>query len=287
MNKQLKIIIILLSVGIVLSIFALNLLGGGKQDDPVLAKVNGVAITQSQLSPLVQMYREKSRTDNLGQEEKLKILQGLIARQLMLQQKESEDIRKEERVVKQVKELEDRLVVSVFLEKHVGKNFVVTDEEIKEYYKQNLPKFASPPKVKARQIVLRNRNDANQVMEKLRKGGDFAQLAKEYSIDIAGAREGGSMGTIEKGRIRPELERAVFTLDVGELSDIVETPVGFHIVTVDERITTSYKPLNEVNESIKKAIMLEKESKAFDEMYEKLKKKAKVEIFEDRVQAAK
>jgi hypothetical protein len=116
MNKRLKTILILLSVGVVLSIFALNLLGGGKQDDPVLAKVNGVAITQSQLSPLVQMYREKSRTDNLGKEEKLKILQGLIARQLMLQQKESEDIRKEERVVKQVKELEDRLL-SVFFSK--------------------------------------------------------------------------------------------------------------------------------------------------------------------------
>jgi parvulin-like peptidyl-prolyl isomerase len=74
---------------------------------------------------------------------------------------------------------------------------------------------------------------------------------------------------------------------VGEISDIVETRFGFHILTVDEIITTQYRPFDEVSESIKKAILLQKEAKAFDEMYGKLEKNAKIEIFEDRVQAAK
>lgn len=287
MNNFLKTLIIFCSVGISLSIFGSTLLGGEKQDDPVLAMVNGVPITKSQLTPLVDQYRDKSKKDSVSKEDKLQILQGLITRQLILQQKESNDIRKEEGVVKQVKEFGDGLVVSAYLTKYVGKHLTVTNDEMKEYYKQNLTKFASPPKVKARHILVRNRKEAEQVMEKLRNKGDFAKLAKEYSIDLPMAREGGSMGTIEKGRTLPELDKALFILNVGEISDIVETRFGFHILTVDEIITTQYRPFDEVSESIKKAIVLQKEAKAFDEMYEKLGKKAKVEIFEDRVQAAK
>jgi peptidyl-prolyl cis-trans isomerase C len=287
MNNFLKTLIIFCSVGISLSIFGSTLLGGEKQDDPVLAMVNGVPITKSQLTPLVDQYRDKSKKDSVSKEDKLQILQGLITRQLILQQKESNDIRKEEGVVKQVKEFGDGLVVGAYLTKYVGKHLTVTNDEIKEYYQQNLTKFASPPKVKARHILVRNRKEAEQVMEKLRNKGDFAKLAKEYSIDLPMAREGGSMGTIEKGRTLPELDKALFILNVGEISDIVETRFGFHILTVDEIITTQYRPFDEVSESIKKAIVLQKEAKAFDEMYEKLGKKAKVEIFEDRVQAAK
>lgn len=274
------------SVGISLSFFGFTPLGAERQDDPVLARVNGAPITQSQLTPLLDQYREKSKKDVVGKEERLRILQGLITRELILQQKESKDLRKDERIVRKVKELEDQLVVGAFLEKYVRKQFTVTDEEIKEYYEQNLTKFVSPPKVKARHILLRTRKEAEQVMEKLRNKGDFAKLAKEYSTDLPMALEGGSMGTIEKGRTLPELEKVLFTLNVGETSGIVETRFGFHILTVDERIMTQYKPLEEVREGIKKTILIQKESRAFDEISGRLEKKAKVEVFEDRVQAA-
>jgi peptidyl-prolyl cis-trans isomerase C len=287
MTKSKKILIILCCAGTSLLIFGSALLGGEKQEDPVLAMVNGVPITKSQLVPLVDQYLEKSGKRAIGKEDRLQIMKGLITRQLILQQKESNEIRKEERIVKQVKEFEDRLVVDAYLTKYVGKNLTVTDAEIKEYYQKNITKFASPPKVKARHILLRNRKEAVQVKQKLKNGEDFTQLAKEYSIDLPMALEGGSMGIIEKGRTLPELEKVLFTLNVGEISDIVETRFGFHILTVDEIITTQYRPLNEVSEVVKSTILLQKEAKAFDEMYGKLEKNAKIEIYEDRVQAAK
>ena len=287
MNNFLKTLMIFCCVGISLLIFGSALLGGEKKDDPVLAMVNGVPITKSQLAPLVDQYLDKSGKRAMGKEDRLQIVKGLITRQLILQQKESNDIRKEERIVKQVKEFEDRLVVDAYLTKYVGKNLTVTDAEIKEYYQQNINKFAAPPKVKARHILLRNRKEAEQVKQKLQNGGDFTQLAKEYSIDLPMAREGGSMGIIEKGTALPEIEKVLFILNVGEISNIVETRFGFHILTVDEIITTQYRPLSEVTEVVKSAILLQKEAKAFDEMYGKLEKNAKIEIFEDRVQAAK
>jgi parvulin-like peptidyl-prolyl isomerase len=288
MTNLLKTIIFCCVMGVSLSIFGSTLLGGEKKDDPVLAMVNGVPITKSQLAPLVDQYLDKSGKRAIGKEDKLQIIKGLITRQLILQQKESNDIRREERIVKQVKEFEDKLVIGAFLTKYVGKHLAVTDAEIKEYYQQNINKFASPPKVKPRHILLRNRKEAEQVKEKLRKGEDFAKLAKEYSIDLPMAIEGGgSMGIIEKGKTLPELEKVLFTLNVGEISDIVETRFGFHILTVDEIVTTQYRPLDEVSEIIKNTITVQKEEKAFNEMYGKLEKNAKIEIFEDRVQAAK
>ncbi len=286
MKNSKRTIIFFCTVGISLTILGTTLLSSAKQEDPVLATVNGVPITQSQLTPLIEQYQDKAKKESVGKEQALKILQGVVTRQLILQQKESNSIRKEERIARKVKEFEEKLVVSAYLEKHVMSHLIVTNEEIKEYYKQNLARFASPPRVKARQILLRDRKQAEQIKEKLRKKEDFAKLAKEYSIDLPQGREGGSLGTIEKGRIPPELEKALFILNVGEISEIVETDYGFHILTVDEIITTQYRPVEEVSESIKRQLVLQKEAKAFDEMYDKLGKNAKVEIFEDRVQAS-
>ena len=107
MTKAIKTLIILCCAGISLLIFGSALLGGEKQNDPVLAMVNGVPITKSQLVPLVDQYLDKSGKRAMGKEDRLQIVKGLITRQLILQQKESNDIRKEDRIVKQVKEFED------------------------------------------------------------------------------------------------------------------------------------------------------------------------------------
>ena len=79
----------------------------------------------------------------------------------------------------------------------------------------------------------------------------------------------------------------LFVLKVGEISDIVETRYGFHILTVDEIITTQYRPFEEVKESIRKGLLQQKEAKAFDEMAANLEKNAKIKIFEENLQTAK
>lgn len=268
-------------------LFGSVLSGWAKAEDPVVAIVNGVKITQSELNPLIEEYRQKSQKTVVKPEDKVQILKGLVRRILILQQKEADDLRKEEQIIRQVRDFENRLVVGAYLNKHVGEKLTVTDEEVKGFYQNNLQKFASPPKVKARHILLRDREEAEQVLAKLKNGGNFIELAKEYSIDLPMAKEGGPMGTIEKGRTLPELEKALFTLQVGEFSGIVETRYGFHILMVDEIITTEYRPFEEVKESIKKGLLQQKEAKAFDEMATNLEKKAKIEMFEDKLQALK
>jgi peptidyl-prolyl cis-trans isomerase C len=267
--------------------FGLNLRSWAKAEDRVVATVNGVQITESQLNPLIEEFRQRSQKTVVKPDDKNQILKGMIRRTLILQQKEANDLRKEKKIVERVKDFENGLVAAAFIERHVGQKLTVTEEEIKEWYEKNMQKFSSPPKVKARHILLRDRKEAEKVLAKLRKGEDFSQLAKEHSIDLPMAKEGGAMGTIEKGKSLPELEKVLFVLKVGEISDIVETRYGFHILTVDETITTQYKPFEEVKESIRKGLLQQKEAKAFDEMAENLEKNAKIKIFEENLQTAK
>ena len=251
--------------------------------DPVVATVNDIPIMKSQVDLLVPRYQREAGKKKLDNEDKKKLLQNLIRRQLILQQKSVQDFKSDEDLIKKVKEYENGLIISHFLKEQVGSKLKVSDEELKKYYQENIRKFSSPPKVKARHILLRTREEADRVLSRLRKGEDFGQLAKDFSIDLPDALEGGSMGIVEKGIVLPELEKALFSLDEGGISDIVKTRFGYHILTVDKIILLKFKPFEEVRDQIKQTILRQKEAKAFDEMVAKLEKDADIKIFETRL----
>jgi len=270
----------------ILVLFALCCLvgavGWSETNATVLATVNGIQITKSEVDPIFEEYQKRSKKSALSVEEKTEILNGVVTRHLILMQKEVQALRQDKQIVRQVKEFEDKLVVARFLESRMGRAFDVSDGELNAYYQENLPKFYAPAKVKARHILLRNRQEAEQVLSKLRKGGNFSQLAKEHSIDLPMALEGGSMGTIEKGKTLPELEKVLFTLKVGEVSGIVETRYGFHIITLDETIPPAPMPFEEVKGQVKKVLLQQKEATAYKQMIGTLEQNAEIKIFSER-----
>src|SRR5207253_1551752 len=89
---------------------------------------------------------------------------------------------------------------------------------------------------------------------RLRKGEDFAAVAKQVSDDAATKDKGGDLGFIARGHAEEALETAAFALQPGQLSDVVETRYGFHVIRVDERHAAREKPLDEVREEIDKAL---------------------------------
>lgn len=256
-------------------------LAGSK--DPVVATVNDIPIIKSQVDLLVPRYQREAGKKKLDNEDKKRLLQNLIRRQLILQQKSVQDFKRDDKIIKKVKEYENKLIISHFLKEQVGSKLIVSNEELEKYYQENIREFSSPPKVKARHILLRTREEADRVLSRLRKGEDFGQLAKDFSIDLPDALGGGSMGIIEKGIVLPELEKELFSLNEGGISDIVKTRFGYHILTVDKIILLKFKPFEEVRDQIKQTILRQKEAKAFDEMAAKLEKDADIKTFEDRL----
>ena len=120
------------------------------------------------------------------------------------------------------------------------------EEDIRQYYEANESEFNKGKEVKARHILLRVAQDADEatvaeikakaeeILQQLNAGADFATMAQEHSEDPGSAANGGDLGFFTKGRMVPEFEEAAFALDSGEISDLVKTQFGFHILTVDE-----------------------------------------------------
>jgi len=153
----------------------------------------------------------------------------------------------------------------------------VTEEEMKEYYDNNKSNFEYQEQVKASHILLEEQETAEEVMTKLDEGGDFAELAKEYSTGPS-AEKGGDLGYISKDQnIAQKFKEAVFALDSGEMSQIVENQYGLHIIKATDRREAGVRGFEEVKDQIKQQLQNQKGQQIWDEFVRKLRDEAEIE----------
>jgi len=145
-----------------------------------------------------------------------------------------------------------------------------SDEELERYYRRHLDLFETNEEVKAAHILLRVAEDAdeetrnkrlelaNQLLLELKDGADFAELAKANSDDKGTAEKGGELGTFGRGVMVKSFEDAAFKLKPGQLSGVVESPFGYHIIKVEEATEAGVKPLVDVIEDVKAGLLVEK-----------------------------
>lgn len=165
----------------------------------------------------------------------------------------------------------------------------VTDKELADYYERNKRLFLKDDEVKVSHILFpipenasnekieKIRGEAAQVLGLARQGMDFPDLARKYSRDSS-ASEGGSLGFFKKGQLLPAFEAAAFSMKKGEISDLVRTPFGFHIIKVDDTKEATPEPLETVKDKIKSALTSEMMEQRYKEWMEELKKSAIIEI---------
>jgi parvulin-like peptidyl-prolyl isomerase len=121
------------------------------------------------------------------------------------------------------------------------------------------------------------RKKAAMVLRLLRNGGDFAALARQYSEGPSAAR-GGVLGTFRSGELLPEFEQAAAKLKVGEISDIIQTRAGLHIIRVEAKQAGGYRPFDEVREAIKAELLQNKTERKYHEWLETLRQGAYVKV---------
>jgi foldase protein PrsA len=157
------------------------------------------------------------------------------------------------------------------------KNVKVTDSEAEKYYNDNKSQFEV---VKASHILVSDEKTANEIYDKLMKGANFADLAKQYSIDTSTKDNGGELGEFTRGTMVTEFENAAFALKPREISKPVKTQYGYHIIKSEGKTIKSF---NDVKSSIISYLENTKKQNIFNQKSEALKKAAKIEKFPQNI----
>ena len=206
-----------------------------------------------------------------------------------------EMLKREGRTLKSYKNhIRDQIMVSKITRFEIGNRVKVSEKSIIKYYKENQKEFWQEGKVKARHILFiaergssekirrEKLQQAKKILLKLRKGNDFAKLAMKYSEDIS-ASNGGDVGFVGRGKMVPEFEEAVFNLKPGQVSDIVKTEYGYHIIKVEEVLPGKTLTLKDVKNRIHQILAMQMQKQVYDVWMNELKNSAFIEVtlFED------
>ena len=250
-----------------------------KKQATVLATVNGSTITSADFDREVKALPEYIRGMADTPQGKKELIDTLVMRELILQQAAKEGLDKGKEIDEKLAELKKRIVVDSYLKKKVETDAKISDEELKKFYDQNLDKFKSGEQVKASHILVKSEQEAKDILAQLKGGASFEELAKAKSADTS-ASKGGDLGWFGKGNMVPAFEKAAFALKEGQLSGIIKSEFGFHIIKLTGKRAAGTRSFDEVKEQITAALMPSKQQQIFMQLKEDLKKGAKIELKE-------
>ncbi len=170
-----------------------------------------------------------------------------------------------------------KLLVEKVIFSLLSAKVTVSPEELVEFYNNNIEEFHSEEVVKARQIFLMDETEARKARERVRSGEDFATVAMEVS-QSPDAKDGGDLGFFGRGMMPAEFDDAVFTMELGALSEVVRSTYGYHIFLVEERKEARDVSFEESKEKIAEEIRKRKEELLYVRWMDKLREKTKVDI---------
>ncbi len=262
----------LLAVGAALALALLPVAPLRAQDDPVVARVNGMEIRQSDLAMAEEdVGPQLQQLQQMPPEAKRDYLITYLA-DLLVVSKAAED-----KKLGDSNEFKRKLALGrnkLLMESMLAAEAktAVTDAAMRKVYEEATKQMTAEQEVHARHILVENEDEAKNILADLKKGGDFAAIAKEKSKD-PGASEGGDLGYFSKDQMVPEFSETAFKLDKGQLSDPVKTQFGWHIIKVEDKRTKPVPEFDKVKDQIETYVS----RKAQAEMIQKLRETAKVE----------
>jgi len=283
--------------------------GEQRQASPAVATVNGEAISADRFKDQLKLMRfgfeNLSAGSSSGDDAKIDLLSQLIEEEMYLQEarrlnisatKEEVDSRLAKAgagyppgefekalrengldVARYREELGRKATVEDLIQSAVYSKVKVDQSRLAGYFKEHEADFRKPLRVRARQIVVENRKDAEAILKEIRMGADFQALARSRSFS-PDASAGGDLGFFSRGDMPPEFESVVFRMKPGEVSPVVKTPYGYHIFKVEKILPAEKPTFREAEPEVRKKLVKELGEDAFGKWQEALKAKAKVEV---------
>jgi len=240
--------------------------------DKVVATVNGEAITEADLALAAQDFRDTLM--QLPPQERLTgLINGIIDIRLMARAAEVAGVEKDEEAARRLRFVRDRALRAEYLRANVFG--AISDEAVKAKYDEETAAFVPGEEIRASHILVETEDEAKAIVAELDKGGDFAAIAKDKSIDLGSGANGGDLDFFARGRMVKPFEDAAFALEVGKYTSTpVKSDFGFHIIkVVDKRMTTA-PTIEQRQDALREEIAKE----LFLAAVEKLRSAAEIEL---------
>ncbi|MEZ5925945.1 MAG: peptidylprolyl isomerase [Hyphomicrobiaceae bacterium] len=247
------------------------LAGPAAADDPVLVTVDGVNITESQ----IKLAEDEIGPELAGMPEAQRrrvLVEYLVDNQLMAAAGTKDNLGEGEAFEARLAYYRGRALRDAFFEKNVTS--LVTEAEAKKIYDDQVAKVPPQDEVRARHILVKTEEEAKEVLEMVRRGDDFGEVAKEKSLDKGSGANGGDLGYFSRGQMVKPFEDAAFALKAGDVSEPVESQFGWHVIKVED---ARQKPLPSF-ETVKERIIASMLQRKAQEVVLGLRGQAKIEI---------
>jgi peptidyl-prolyl cis-trans isomerase C len=250
-----------------------------------LARINDRVITVAEFDQEMEQLPPALKALVVTDKGRREFLQKLIERELLLQEGVKKGFGKDEEILRKVEQFKEGLIIEALTEKFCAGKDEVSDKEVEAYYKGNKSKFSLGERVRVRHIMVKTRSEAQEIKDRLNRGEDFIALAKQYSIWPT-KQQGGDLGYITRGMVDKSFEDAAFALKRrGEISGIVKTKLGFHIIRLEGRQGPHQLTLAEVREEIRKFLRDKKRQEILAAHLKGLREGAQISINEQLLAA--
>lgn len=237
----------------------------------VLAVINGQPLTQLDYNQFIQQYSPQVRS--MAERDKGRFMRELVLQELLAQEGKRQQVDQDPEVQIRLRTQMNNTLARAVVQKSLREKSGITDEKLKAHYDANKGNYQEGETVTASHILVKTEPEAKALLEELKNGKDFAELAKEKSTGPSGP-QGGSLGSFGRGRMVPAFEKAAFSLKAGEVSEPVKTRFGWHVIKVTEHTEGKQQDFDQAKEQIRQAL----EREYIQTMIQGLQDKAAIEI---------
>ena len=264
---------------LVIMVLIISITGCVKEE--IVAKVDNKEITKTELYDQLVAQGGKEALDALISEKimELEVEKNKIEVSEEEIEKELNEMREyyggEEELDKAIEQfgytmddIKNNITMNLQIEKLLEPYITITDEEMQAYFEENKASLNQVEQVKASHILVESKEIADEVIQKLNEGGNFADLAKEYSKDTMNSQSGGDLGYFGKGEMLAEFENEAFSLGINEISEPVKTNYGYHIIKVEDKKEAKEAVYEDFKDNIHGLIFQEKMGNAYSTWYE-------------------
>jgi peptidyl-prolyl cis-trans isomerase C len=249
--------------------------------DPIVANINGTIIHRSDMIAYQRALPEQARNAPL---EKIygQLMDQVIANTLAEQQARKEGLQNDPEVRKRLAEIERSILVQAWeqsIVRHEIANAKATDEKLHQLYEQYAKHAGGGEEVCARHILVANEDEAKAIIVELKKGADFATLAKEKTSDPSGKTSGGDLGCFRREDMVKEFADAAFELKKGEISQTpVKSQFGWHVIKVEDRRQAKPATFEEIKPKLEQELGREIVTQRLQAMFHEAKAANKIDI---------